>query len=92
MRKTLFPNSISSIKEEEHSLSTTLNGRVLLVDDHDVNLTIAKTTLEKMGVSVTTAINGQEAIDCWQQGGIDLILMDLQIGCIPRLRKSLCMP
>ncbi|MBE9527567.1 MAG: response regulator [Proteobacteria bacterium] len=79
MRKTLFPNSISSIKEEEHSLSTTLNGRVLLVDDHDVNLTIAKTTLEKMGVSVTTAINGQEAIDRWQQGGIDLILMDLQM-------------
>ena len=32
-----------------------------------------------MGISVVKAKDGQEAIDCWQQGGIELILMDIQM-------------
>ena len=40
---------------------------------------MAGITLNKMGLRVLQANNGQEAIDAWQQGGIDLILMDVQM-------------
>ena len=39
------------------------NGAVLLVDDEEIVLDVAKRMLEKMGYSVLTAKNGKEALD-----------------------------
>ena len=52
---------------------------ILVVDDLEVNLMFASRILEKVGHTVVTAHNGQEALDAWGEGRFDLILMDIQI-------------
>ena len=53
---------------------------VLLVEDNMVNQTVAKAILKKLGVNVTTANNGQEAIAKLSQADdIGLVLMDCQM-------------
>ncbi|MCL2055636.1 MAG: response regulator [Oscillospiraceae bacterium] len=52
------------------------DARVLVVDDNDFNLKIARGLLELFGVSVTTASSGQEAIKLVKQGAYDIIFMD----------------
>ena len=52
---------------------------ILVVDDLEVNLMFASRILEKVGHTVVTAHNGQEALDAWGEGRFDLILMDIQM-------------
>ena len=53
--------------------------RVLLVEDNLINQKLAKKILIKMGHSVTTALNGQEAIKQCESKTFDLIFMDMQM-------------
>ncbi len=52
---------------------------ILLVDDSDLNLVLAKTILEKGGYSVSSANNGIEALDLLAVKEFDLVLMDVQM-------------
>jgi PAS domain S-box-containing protein len=52
---------------------------VLLAEDHPVNQLLTRKLLEEMGCSVEVAGNGVEAVARWRRGGIDLILMDIQM-------------
>jgi PAS domain S-box-containing protein len=52
---------------------------ILLVEDNRINQVLARTLLEKRGWTVRTAGDGAEAVSVWRQGGIDLILMDVQM-------------
>ncbi|MBI3773266.1 MAG: response regulator [Gammaproteobacteria bacterium] len=54
-------------------------GRVLLVEDNEVNQFIAKSFLEKEGFKVDVAANGEEAIIKHRENEYDLILMDCQM-------------
>lgn len=53
--------------------------RVLLADDQVINVMIIGKLLTQLGCSMERAENGQQAVERWQQGGLDLILMDLQM-------------
>jgi len=55
------------------------NKNILIVDDNQINLTIAKKMLEKVGVNVTTAMNGVESLERLNKGIFDAVLMDLQM-------------
>ncbi|MDZ7794286.1 MAG: response regulator [Spirochaetia bacterium] len=52
---------------------------ILVVDDNPVNQLYLRTLLSKMGHRVTMASDGAEAIRLFQQEGIDLIFMDVQM-------------
>jgi CheY-like chemotaxis protein len=53
---------------------------ILLVEDQKYNLLVLKKMLEKMGISVIEAENGQEAVDiCKGSDELDLVLMDLKM-------------
>jgi CheY-like chemotaxis protein len=70
-------NALSSL--EKLNLS---DKRVLLVEDNDLNLEIAKEILEFTGVTVECAKNGAEAVDrvaSIPDGYYDLVLMDIQM-------------
>ena len=55
------------------------NLRVLLVEDNEINRFYAETILKQKEVSVTNAVNGQEAVDLVRTKEFDLILMDMQM-------------
>jgi CheY-like chemotaxis protein len=64
-----------------------LNGhRVLLVEDNDVNVLVARSLMKKMGLVVTVAENGETALKKLQEADVerpgapfDVVLMDLQM-------------
>jgi two-component system sensor histidine kinase/response regulator len=56
--------------------------RILVVEDNDINQQIARGLLEKMGATVSVAVNGRIAVDTVLgagPGAFDLVLMDLQM-------------
>ena len=53
------------------------NKRILVVDDNDINILIARRMLSKWGLNVDTASNGLEAIEKVKNGLFDLIFMDV---------------
>ncbi len=55
------------------------NLRILMVEDNPVNRKIGVISLQKMGYTVDTAENGQEALDAAKNTGYDLIFMDIQM-------------
>ena len=52
---------------------------VLLVEDNDRNLKLARDVLEYAGFTVLVAMSGEEAVTRAQSAVPDLILMDLQL-------------
>ncbi|WP_421847875.1 response regulator [Marinomonas sp.] len=78
------PESISSHNQEPtHNdllLTYKLAGaKVLLVEDNEINRELAEELLSQRGIEVTTANDGQQAIDKLQAGQFDCVLMDCQM-------------
>ena len=53
--------------------------RVLVVDDNAINARVASEVLEKSGLTVIPAKNGQAAVDAHAADPVDLILMDVMM-------------
>jgi signal transduction histidine kinase/ActR/RegA family two-component response regulator len=53
--------------------------RVLLVEDHPVNRTLALALLERLGIPADVAKDGREAVDHVKTRTYDVILMDVQM-------------
>ncbi len=67
---------VTQKREEEEKFSDL---RVLVAEDNPINQKLIRTTLEKFGVEVTLASNGQEAFELRKQNDYDLIFMDIQM-------------
>lgn len=59
--------------------AVSLRGRVLLAEDNAINLTVATEMLQRMGLDVTIAKDGREAVDLASRTPFDAILMDMQM-------------
>ena len=70
--KTIVRNEIT-IPESFENLS------ILNTDDDDFNRHLLKSVLEKWGIRVTEATNGQEAVNLCSQQSFDLIFMDIRM-------------
>ncbi len=57
------------------------NNRILIVDDNEINLSLAIETLQKFNPSINleVAYNGKEAIEILSKKEFDLIIMDIQM-------------
>lgn len=51
-------------------------GRVMLVEDNEVNMEVSKSILLREGCQVTTATDGLKALAAFENGEFDVILMD----------------
>jgi PAS domain S-box-containing protein len=64
------------------------NLRVLLVEDNDINRFMAITILEAWGCDISTATNGQEAIDLLDRCTFDIVLMDVRMPVMDGIRAT----
>jgi signal transduction histidine kinase/CheY-like chemotaxis protein/HPt (histidine-containing phosphotransfer) domain-containing protein len=62
--------------------SRKLRGRVLLAEDNESNLIVACAQLERLGLEVLTASDGQQALDLLASETVDLVLMDCQMPVV----------
>ena len=52
---------------------------ILLVDDNRLGLVARKSVLEELGHRITTAMEGQEALEVFSRGGFDLVITDYKM-------------
>jgi len=71
--------SPSEARSTHHTVWTGPPLTILVAEDNDMNLQYISGLLKKLGLGLVTATNGREALECWQQGGVDLMLMDIQM-------------
>ena len=72
-------NGAEILDSDEHQLSVDL--RILVVEDNEINLKVIHGFLDKLGLSPATVNNGLEAVQHITEGGAeyDLILMDCEM-------------
>ncbi|MCP4342967.1 MAG: transporter substrate-binding domain-containing protein [Desulfobulbaceae bacterium] len=61
---------------------------ILLVDDNEINMQVARELLKQAGVRVTEAINGEEAVNMVEKERFDAVLMDLQMPVMDGLTAA----
>lgn len=80
-------NSSEHLVKSKKQLDTSKLGGIdlLLVEDNPSNRMVATSFLEKVGIKVTTAEHGRQAVEEVQKNSYDIVLMDLQMplmdGC-----------
>jgi signal transduction histidine kinase/FixJ family two-component response regulator len=55
------------------------SAHILAVDDNPTNRLLIQALLEPLGLQVTVATNGREAVEAFISGAFDLVLMDVQM-------------
>lgn len=76
--EVILPVNIAKAKVHQAALEVTgLN--ILLVEDIELNVMVAKALLEKLGQKIDVAMTGTEAIDMARANQYDLILLDIQL-------------
>ena len=76
---------------ENGSSQSLRDAKILLVEDNEINTYVAKLILEEAGCSVTTAENGQIALDRFgasKPGDFDAILMDVRMPVMDGLEAT----
>lgn len=70
------PPNVESLKT---NTTTTIKCKVLLVEDNEINQMIACDMINRKGIEVDTAMNGQEALEKVAKNHYSLVLMDIQM-------------
>ncbi|MEO5352388.1 MAG: response regulator [Magnetococcus sp. XQGC-1] len=64
---------------KQRALAALSGAQVLVVDDHEINQQIACELLKQVGIRVSSAANGVQAVEQIRQNSFDLVLMDIQM-------------
>ena len=67
------------------------NRRILMAEDHPMNVMVAKRLLERKGMMITVAENGKIAVDTFQHSALheyDAILMDIRMPVMDGLEAT----
>ena len=74
---------------EKSAPALRFSGRVLAVDDNRVNRMLLRAMLVKMGLEVSEAEDGQQAVDAVTRGAeVDLVFMDIQMPVLDGLAAT----
>lgn len=87
--KPLLPNKIYEIlntvwkrapSKLPKSGKSSADFRVLVAEDNPINLKFIETLLSQYGLTVSSALNGKEAVECYEKKkGFDLVFMDIDM-------------
>lgn len=82
------PESLDVSEEPLENSLPNLNANILLVEDNPVNQVVIKALLEKVGLQVVLAQDGEVALDILEQRSFDLVLMDMQMPKLDGLETT----
>jgi PAS domain S-box-containing protein len=79
--------SVEAIRDDAHAsraraplpVSAPAGARLLIVDDHPINLAMLKRQLKVLGLEADTASSGVEGLLKWRRDGHTLVITDLQM-------------
>ena len=75
-------------KDEPKEKSMNLNAHILVAEDNVINQKLIKKTLEDMGLEVTLADNGLDALSKYMHNSYDLIFMDVQMPYLDGMEST----
>jgi two-component system, sensor histidine kinase and response regulator len=78
-KKEKQPQTKEKLWSDNVELRKIRDARILLVEDNEINQQVAQMMLESVGLIVTIAGNGMEAIKAVQEATYDAVLMDIQM-------------
>ena len=76
---TLPKNAPAELQEVSKANERFAGMTVLVAEDHPVNELLINQLLKRLGCQVRNARDGEQAVQLWRHGGVDLILMDVQM-------------
>ncbi|MDD4927790.1 MAG: PAS domain-containing protein [Gallionella sp.] len=82
------PRDVKSSADIIGDTSSIRGARILLAEDNETNQLVATDILERMGLDVTVANNGRQALEILQQADFDAVLMDLQMPVMDGLEAA----
>ena len=68
--------SVSADKNKYHAIFTAPEAEILVVDDNEMNLIVARNLLKKTLIRLTECRSGKEALEAMKQKKFDVILLD----------------
>jgi two-component system, sensor histidine kinase and response regulator len=77
-----------SLPDPRTQLASIQGAHILLVEDNTINQQVAREFLERSGLQVTVAENGEEALARLECQNFDAVLMDLQMPVMDGLEAS----
>ena len=87
-------HNIEYQKEEPQEISYTkpssdlIRRDILIAEDNEINLKLLKTICESFSLNVTTAKDGQEAVEAFKKTSFDLIFMDIAMPILDGVRAT----
>ena len=76
---TRSKTEVNTMVDMDHLRQELTGKKILLVEDNDMNLDLALELLQDVGIDVSIARNGLEAIDQVEREVFDCVLMDIQM-------------
>jgi PAS domain S-box-containing protein len=81
--------TLETAEELHHMAADFGHVSLLLVEDNRVNRVVFSRMLERFGCQITTAENGQEAVDLLEKSSFDLVLMDCSMPVMDGFEATL---
>jgi CheY-like chemotaxis protein/HPt (histidine-containing phosphotransfer) domain-containing protein len=86
--ESLEPAGAPALASERLPATMSRRLRVLVVEDNAVNQMLIVRLLERLGHEIVVRGNGQEAVETYEAGTFDLVLMDLQMPVMDGLTAT----
>jgi adenylate cyclase len=74
---SMIEQAVSSLRSRERESRGHEGGRILVVDDNEINRDVLSRRLVRQGYTPLTAQNGREAIEMLRTEAVDLVLLDI---------------
>jgi signal transduction histidine kinase/CheY-like chemotaxis protein/HPt (histidine-containing phosphotransfer) domain-containing protein len=74
-----YKTAIAPAIQKVAAVESVQNLRILIADDHPVNVKYLQILLENMGHTTLSCENGERVLACLKEGPVDVILMDLHM-------------
>ncbi len=85
---TISPKILSNNKQQLTNVQRQYGRKVLLVEDNIVNQKVTIKLLQKLGLQVVVANDGQNAIELCKKEVFDIILMDIQMPIMDGIQAT----